>query len=260
MFRSVLTHTNIASSLRTRQIPSASLFRRWLNINVLTTPNENALKYMSVDGELFQTPGSKSIVIKNTDNTLISNCKLAKKIFEDCPGAESLMIGDDFVSVNKDSMVHWNQITPEVTKILLNHLQSGESVISDDFHAIREASEQAGGGYKVNTPKFEYDEDAQEVSDIIDELIDTRIRPAILEDGGDVDYLGWDPKNGTVYLRLKGSCSSCSSSEVTLKYGIESMLMHYVDEVKEVIQLLDPTQEIALKEFDKLEKKLAFDI
>ena len=92
---------------------------------------------------------------------------------------------------------------------------------------------------------------------IIDELIDTRIRPAILEDGGDVDYLGWDPKNGTVYLRLKGSCSSCSSSEVTLKYGIESMLMHYVDEVKEVIQLLDPTQEIALKEFDKLEKKLS---
>lgn len=220
----------------------------------MTTPNENALKFVSKDGELFQTKGSKSIVIKNIEQALIDHSPLASTLFLQCPGIEELMFGDSFVTVNKDSMIHWNQLKSPILEILTQHLQSGADVISPEFQNVK--ADQSGG-YEVNIPKFKYNEDEQEVSELIEELIETRIRPAIMEDGGDIDYRGWDPKTGVVYLILQGACTSCSSSEVTLKYGIESMLKHYVEEVKGVVQMLAPEQEVALKEFDKLEKKLA---
>ena len=252
MLRTVFARPNL---LRTQRLTiNPSLWRRLLHIETLTTPNDNALKYLSKDGELLQPRGSKSIVIKNTDKTLIDHSKLAETIFVQCPGVETIMIGDDFLTVNKDSLVHWNQISPTVIEILTTHLNSGEDVVSKEFQGAQELKD---GGYNINVPKFNYTEDEEEISELIDELIDTRIRPAIMEDGGDIDYRGWDPKTGTVYLKLQGACTSCSSSEVTLKYGIESMLKHYVDEVNEVIQIIDPEQEIALKEFDKLEKKLS---
>ena len=229
-------------------------FKRLLSIQTLSTPNENALKFISKDGEMFQIRGSKSIVIKNTDQTLINHSKFAEQLFVQCPGIEELMIGDNFVTINKDPMVHWNSIKPTVLEILTKHLASGEDVVGDEFHQVQE---QKDGGYKINVPKFTYSEEEEEVSELIEELIETRIRPAIMEDGGDIDYRGWDPKTGTVYLKLQVACTSCSSSEVTLKYGIESMLKHYVEEVKEVVQMMDPEQEISLKEFDKLEKKLS---
>lgn len=228
-------------------------WRRLITIQTLTTPNENALKFLNKDNELLQTRGCKSIVIKNTDQNLISHSDLASKIFAQCPGVESLMIGDDFLTVNKDSQVPWAQIQSDVIDLLTQQLASGKNVISDEFHAIKEDNE---AGYQINEMKFDLTEEDEEIKELIEELIETRIRPAILEDGGDIDFRGWDPESGTVYLKLQGACTSCSSSEVTLKYGIESMLKHYVDEVKEVIQMMDPEQEIALKEFDKLEKKL----
>lgn len=252
MLRNVFARPSLLRSQRLAL--NSSSWRRLLHIETLTTPNDNALKYLSKDGELLQPRGSKSIVIKNTDKTLLAHSKLAETIFVQCPGVETVMIGDDFLTVNKDSMVHWNQITPTVIEILTTHLNSGDDVVSPDFQGAQELKD---GGYNINVPKFNYTEDEQEISELIDELIDTRIRPAIMEDGGDIDYRGWDPKTGTVYLKLQGACTSCSSSEVTLKYGIESMLKHYVDEVNEVIQIIDPEQEIALKEFDKLEKKLS---
>lgn len=252
MFKlSIRNAVNVSHHINKSQLIS---LRRWLSIQTLTTPNDNALKFISKDGEMFQIKGSKSIHIKNTDQTLINHSPFAEKLFVQCPGIEEMMIGDDFVTVNKDPMVHWNAIKPTVLEILTNHLASGEDVVGEDFQNVKEEKE---GGYKINMPKFEYTEEEEEISELIEELIETRIRPAIMEDGGDIDYRGWIPATGTVYLRLQGACTSCSSSEVTLKFGIESMLKHYVEEVKEVIQMLDPEQEIALKEFDKLEKKLS---
>jgi Fe-S cluster biogenesis protein NfuA len=90
---------------------------------------------------------------------------------------------------------------------------------------------------------------------MIKELLDTRIRPAIQEDGGDIEYRGFD-ENGMVLLKLRGACRTCDSSTVTLKNGIESMLMHYVEEVKGVIQILDQEEEIAMKEFERFEANL----
>lgn len=231
----------------------AYVSRRWINIKTLTTPNENALKYISTDGETLQDRGKSSIEIKNTDNSLIDHSKLAKRIFLQCPGVESLMIGDDFITVNKDSMVHWNHISPKVIELLTEHLASGENAVSDEFHSVKANKDV---GYDVSLPKFEMTEEDQEISEMIDELIQTRIRPAIQDDGGDIQFRAYDPKTGTVYLKLQGACKSCSSSEDTLKYGIESMLKHYVEEVQSVVQMLDPEEEVALKEFDKLEQKL----
>lgn len=246
-------YAHLRSVVKPRSGLSSSLCRRWINVKTLTTPNENALKYISTDGEMLQDRGASSIEIKNTDESLINHSKIAQRIFLQCPGVESLMIGDNFLTVNKDSMVHWNQITPKVIELLTQYLASGETAVSDEFHTVRENSDI---GYDVSVPKFELTEEDEEISDMIDELIQTRIRPAIQDDGGDIQYRAYDPKTGTVYLKLQGACKSCSSSEDTLKYGIESMLKHYVEEVQNVVQMLDPEEEVALKEFDKLEQKL----
>ena len=234
--------------------PPTSLRCRPLHIQTMSTPNENALKYLSKDGELFQPRGSKSISIKSTDYTLLDHSKLARTIFAQVPGVERILIGDDFLTVNRDPTYVWNEITPTIVEILTAHLGSGEDVVSPEFKSAVKLDE---GGYDINVPKFEYDEDQQEVSDIIEDLIETRIRPAIMDDGGDILYRGWDPKTGAVYLKLQGACNSCASSEVTLKAGIEAMLKHYVEEVKEIVQVLDPEEQISMMEFNKLEKKLA---
>ncbi|KAG7129756.1 NifU-like protein like [Verticillium longisporum] len=89
---------------------------------------------------------------------------------------------------------------------------------------------------------------------MIKELLETRIRPAIQEDGGDIEFRGFE--DGVVLLKLRGACRTCDSSTVTLKNGIEGMLMHYIEEVKSVNQVMDPEEDIALEEFAKFEEKL----
>ncbi|SCU92035.1 LAFA_0F07514g1_1 [Lachancea sp. 'fantastica'] len=227
-------------------------FARFLHIKTVSTPNENALKFVSTDGELLQGRGKPSVELRNTDDSLIKHSPLAQRIFAQCSGVESMMIGDDFVTINKDEMVHWSQITGDMIDLLTQYLASGKDALAPEFFSVQEN----GVGYDVNVPKFEYNEDQQEISDMIEELIQTRIRPAIMDDGGDIQYRGYDPESGTVYLKLQGACKSCSSSEVTLKHGIESMLKHYIEEVENVVQILDPEEQIALKEFERLEQKL----
>jgi len=89
---------------------------------------------------------------------------------------------------------------------------------------------------------------------MIKELLETRIRPAIMEDGGDIEYRGFE--NGEVLLKLRGACRTCDSSVVTLKNGIEAMMRHYLPDVTSVRQVMDDEEEIALKEFEKLEARL----
>jgi len=99
-----------------------------------------------------------------------------------------------------------------------------------------------------------FSEQDSEVVGMIKELLETRIRPAIQEDGGDIEYRGFE--NGQVLLKLRGACRTCDSSTVTLKNGIESMLMHYIEEVKGITQVLDQEEEVAIKEFAKFEENL----
>ncbi|CCE65911.1 hypothetical protein TPHA_0N01300 [Tetrapisispora phaffii CBS 4417] len=253
----LLSKKIVGSSVK--KVPVIGMSRRWLQLMTVSTPNENSLKYVTATGELFQPRGSPSVEIKNTDDELIKHSKTLTELFLKCPGVESLMIGDDFLTVNKDEQVHWATVSPSVTEILTNHFASGSDIVDEEFLKLLEQTEREKHkdvGYDIKLPEFEMTEDEQEISEMIHELIQTRIRPAIMDDGGDIVYRGFDPKTGKVYVKLQGACKSCSSSEDTLKHGIESMMKHYVEEVTEVVQILDPEEQIALKEFDKLEQKL----
>jgi len=114
------------------------------------------------------------------------------------------------------------------------------------------SSEDGQGG--LGEDSLAANDDDDEVVAMIKELLETRIRPAIQEDGGDIEFRGFE--NGLVSLKLRGACRTCDSSTVTLKNGIESMLMHYIEEVKGVNQVLDEEEEIAIKEFARFEEKL----
>lgn len=151
------------------------------------------------------------------------------------------------MTVSKDSEVQWSTLKPEIYSRIMEFFTAGHALFTD--------AESAQG----SSDTLILDTDSETVA-MIKELLDTRVRPAIQEDGGDIEYRDFgEDSDGIVRLKLKGSCRGCDSSTVTLKSGIERMLMHYIPEVKGVEQILDPEEEIALDEFSKLEKKLNHD-
>ena len=139
----------------------------------------------------------------------------------DVDGVTSVFYGPDFITVTKASDAHWAHVKPEVFSLITEAVNSCEPIVgvavdekgSKDEHAHTRDSLVA-------------DEQDSEVVGLIKELLETRIRPAIQDDGGDIEYRGFD--TGIVKLKLRGACRTCDSSTVTLKNGIESMLMHYV--------------------------------
>lgn len=154
------------------------------------------------------------------------------------------MIGNDFLTINKQDYVHWAELRPQVVDLLDNFLTSKkEPVITKEL--VEQSEEEANA------------EDDSEIILMIKELIETKIRPAIQDDGGDIEFKAFDEGTGTVFLKLQGACKLCDALEDTLKNGIESMLKHYIEEVQGVEQILDPEEEIAMKEFARLESNLA---
>ncbi|CUM49872.1 uncharacterized protein AC631_02670 [Debaryomyces fabryi] len=225
--------------VKTFTIPS--LFsRRFLSFKTLETPNPNALKFVSPECQILPIP-SKTFEFTSTLQAIHS--PLALKLFK-LPGVRSVMLGEDFLTVNKQDHINWAQLRPEVVDLLDVFLTSKKDPV-----VTKELIEES-------EKEIESSEDDLEVVAMIKELIETRIRPAIQDDGGDIEFKGFDEETGNVFLKLQGACKSCSSSEDTLKNGIEQMMKHYIDGVQEVIQILDPEEEIALKEFDRLEQKI----
>lgn len=213
--------------------------RRWIAFKTLTTPNPDALKFVSpVDVIPIE---NKTFEFTSTMQAMHS--PLALKLFK-LPGVRSVMLGKDFLTVNKQDYINWANLRPEVIELLDEFLtKKEEPVITKEL--IKKTEEE-----EVSS------EDDLEIVSMIKELIETRIRPAIQDDGGDIEYKGFDEETGKVFLKLQGACKTCSSSEDTLKHGIESMLMHYIEEVQEVVQILDPEEEIAMKEFERLENSI----
>ena len=184
-------------------------------------------------------------------------------------GVTAVFYGPDFVTVSKDPDTAWAVVKPEVYATLMEHFSSGQPLFRSD------EDREAAGPQDMRI----LDSDSETVA-MIKELLETRVRPTIMEDGGDIEYRGFTDE-GIVELKLKGSCRGCSSSAVTLKSGIERMLMHYIPEVKGVEQvrfplpstplpselsltphdpqILDQEEAIALGEFEKLESRLAED-
>lgn len=225
--------------VKTFTVPSI-FSRRFLSFKTLETPNPNALKFISPECQILPIP-SKTFEFTSTLQAIHS--PLALKLFK-LHGVRSIMLGEDFLTVNKQDHINWAQLRPEVVDLLDGFLTSKkESVVTKE---LIEESER----------EIESSEDDLEIVSMIKELIETRIRPAIQDDGGDIEFKGFDEETGNVFLKLQGACKTCSSSEDTLKNGIEQMMKHYIDGVQEVIQILDPEEEIALKEFDRLEQKI----
>jgi len=140
---------------------------------------------------------------------------LARRIF-DVGGVVGVHLGPDFVSVTKAETEDWHLLKPAVLGAIMEHYLSGEPVVLED----------------AGLPDESAPEDEDEVSRKIRELIETRVRPVVARDGGDIVFYGFE--RGVVYLRMRGACSGCPSAIVTLKNGIENLLRHYVPEVVEV--------------------------
>ncbi|RPA87018.1 HIRA-interacting protein 5 [Ascobolus immersus RN42] len=236
--------TRPLSTLVSRPLPSrrtlaraaSPIFKRTLFIQTESTPNADALKFIPGGAIL----GANQSSIEFTNGRSAHSSPLARKLFA-VDGVHAVFIGPDFITVTKTSEASWAFLKPEVFSIITEILNSGTPIV-DVENGLSEREDTA------------YDENDTETVSMIKELLDTRIRPAIQEDGGDIVYKGFE--DGIVLLKLQGACKTCDSSTVTLKNGIEGMLMHYIEEVKGVKQVLDPEEEIAIAEFEKFEAQL----
>ena len=129
-----------------------------------------------------------------------------------------VFFGTDFVTVTKAESVDWDHIKPAILGAIMEHFQSGQPVMGEG----------AAGSAAMPTTTGE----DREIVGQIKELLDTRVRPAVAQDGGDITFHGFD--RGVVYLHMQGACAGCPSSTLTLKMGIENLLRHYIPEVTEV--------------------------
>ena len=187
-------------------------------IQTETTPNDDSLKF--IPGVAVMGDGTAEFL--DTRTALTSPLAIRLMGIE---GVNAVFYGPDFVTVSKDSENPWAVIKPEIYSILMEFFSSGQPL-------FRSEEEKAAAGPQDTRI---LDTDSETVA-MIKELLETRVRPAIMEDGGDLEYKGFSD-DGIVKIRLKGSCRGCDSSTVTLKSGIERMLIHYIPEVKGVEQV-----------------------
>ncbi|KAG8423298.1 hypothetical protein J3458_000203 [Metarhizium acridum] len=220
---------------------------RSIFIQTENTPNPDALKFLPnhrVVPEEINTPFIEYLNPRSTISPPYPSPLAAKLMNID--GITSVFYGADFITVTKAGDANWAHIRPEIFALITEAITSGETIVS--------VAERKEGDEDIEEDSLAYNENDSEVVGMIKELLETRIRPAIQEDGGDIEYRGFD--DGYVKLKLRGACRTCDSSTVTLKNGIEGMLMHYIEEVKGVHQILDQEEEIAMEEFAKFEEKL----
>ncbi len=179
------------------------------------TPNPLSLKFIPSDIVICEK-GTKEF--KNKDAAK-KGSKLAFDLFR-IKAVQSVFFGSDFITVTKDEETQWPAIKTEIMATIVDFFVSGKDIFN------KEADESKGSS-----------EEDSDVVKQIKELIEVKVRPAVAMDGGDIIYR--DFKDGIVSLELKGACSGCPSSTITLKNGIESMLKHYIPEVEEVVQIND---------------------
>ncbi len=184
-------------------------------IQTETTPNPNTVKFLPGCEVVRPTP-----VDLPTREAAEEKSPLAARLFR-VDGVERVFLGADFVSVTKSDDFDWNLIKPQVLTSLLEHFSNGFPVLSEEL----EKQELRAGGNEIN-------EDDDELTVQIKELLETRVRPAVAQDGGDIVFHKFE--EGIVFLEMRGACAGCPSSTMTLKAGIENMLKHYVPEVLEV--------------------------
>jgi Fe-S cluster biogenesis protein NfuA len=179
-------------------------------IQTETTPNPATLKFLP--GRSVLASGGLDM----PDRESAAKSQLAERLFE-IAGVSGVYFGADFITVSKNAG-EWQQLKPAVLGVIMEHFMSGAPILREEETA---------------EPRDEfYDAADADTVATIKELIETRVRPAVANDGGDITFRGF--KDGIVYLDMKGSCSGCPSSTATLKHGIQNLLRHFVPAVTEV--------------------------
>jgi len=176
------------------------------------TPNPQTLKFLP--GKAVMNEGTA--FFQNVNET--SNSPLAKRLFS-VEGVEGVFLGSDFITITKKENLEWQVMKPSVLGAIVDHFNSGDEIY------IPKTKEE---GKK----SLQEDPNDSDIVKQIKELLETRVRPAVAMDGGDIIYDSFE--DGIVYLQMQGACSGCPSSTATLKMGIENMLKHYIPEVQEV--------------------------
>jgi Fe-S cluster biogenesis protein NfuA len=180
-------------------------------IQTESTPNPATLKFL---------PGQSVLEAGTADFPTADAAEkspLAQRIFA-VDGVSGVFFGTDFVTVTKSDAVEWDHIKPAILGAIMEHFQSGQPVMAGEAGST--------GGHA------DHEGPDGEIVGQIKELLDTRVRPAVAQDGGDITFHGFD--RGVVYLHMQGACAGCPSSTLTLKMGIENLLRHYIPEVTEV--------------------------
>lgn len=223
---------------------------RSIFIQTENTPNPDALKFLPNSPILPPGLSSPFLEYLNPRATLAPPhpSPLAAQLMN-IDGVLSVFYGTDFITITKAGDVNWAHIKPEVFSLITEAVTSGAQIVNITENKSGEQGQEGG-----EEDSLSYNENDSEVVGMIKELLETRIRPAIQEDGGDIEFRGFE--DGQVLLKLRGACRTCDSSTVTLKNGIEGMLMHYIEEVKGVTQILDQEEQVAEAEFAKFEEKL----
>jgi Fe-S cluster biogenesis protein NfuA len=179
-------------------------------IQTESTPNPATLKFLP--GQVVLAAGTADFPSEEA----AAASPLARRIFA-AGGVAGVFFGHDFVTVTKVDDVDWSHVKPSILGAIMEHFQSGAPAIEGEAGAVTHAA---------------HDGPDAEIVGQIKELLDTRVRPAVAQDGGDITFHGFD--RGVVYLHMQGACAGCPSSTMTLKMGIENLLRHYIPEVTEV--------------------------
>jgi Fe-S cluster biogenesis protein NfuA len=186
-------------------------------IETETTPNPSTLKFLA--GRTVMDAGTRDFATPEEAEA----SPLAEALFA-LGDVEGVFYGREFISVTAAPGSDWRDLKPQVLGVLLDHFAGGAPLFRP--------SADNGIDVSADTPAFDEDPADADIIDQIKDLIDTRVRPAVARDGGDIVYRGFT--KGTVYLAMHGACSGCPSSTATLKQGIEQLLKHYVPEVTDV--------------------------
>jgi Fe-S cluster biogenesis protein NfuA len=187
---------------------------RKMFIQTEATPNPSTLKFLP--GKVVLETGTAEF---RDETEARAASPLAARLFS-VPGVTGVFLGYDFITVTKDS-ADWQHMKPAILGNIMEHFMSGQAVM---------AGGALGGSDETDGEFFEAGDET--IVATIKELLDTRVRPAVAQDGGDITFKGF--RDGVVYLNMKGACSGCPSSTATLKHGVQNLLRHFVPEVQEV--------------------------
>mmetsp|Transcript_53188 Transcript_53188/g.159212 ORF Transcript_53188/g.159212 Transcript_53188/m.159212 type:complete len:277 (-) Transcript_53188:1673-2503(-) len=221
--RRVVSPSVVTLSVKAPLLPLRQSIRS-LFIQTESTPNPESIKFLPGKPVLGNVEEGGEVgngfYCTKQDKDEIARSPLAKVIF-DVEGVKSVYLGQDFVTITKYAESNWGHIRTPVFGAIMDHYSSGKPALS----AVAEV-----------TDTTIFDDDSEVVA-LIKEILESRIRPAVQEDGGDIRYVGFDEETGIVQVQLAGSCVGCPSSSVTLKNGVENMLMHYIEEVSAVVAI-----------------------